>query len=95
MGQAFSRKVQLTREEFLRELPDAAGRMSYHTDGDDIIMKDNSQTVRITLTDLGVKDLGALHLPMQQVDFSFENMAPADIEGFMTRWDDHKLRMGG
>ena len=95
MGSAFSRKVQLTREEFLRELPDAVGRMSYHTDGDDIIIEDNSKTVRITLTDLGIKDLGALHLPMQQVDFNFENMAAFEIEGFMTRWDGHKLRMGG
>lgn len=95
MGSDFSRKVQLTRDEFLRELPGAVGGMSYHHDGDHIVIEDNSKTVRIKLTDLGIKDLGALHLPMHKVDFSFENMAPAEIEVFMTRWDEHKLRMGG
>jgi hypothetical protein len=95
MASAFSRKVQLTREEFLRQLPDAAGVLDYRADGNDILIGDSTKLVRITLTDLGIEEMGSLDLPMQQVDFNFENMAGAEVETFMTRWDEHKLRMGG
>ncbi len=95
MSHEFSRKVQLTREEFLRQLPDAAGAMSHHMDGDQIVIEQDEKRIRINLVDLGIEELGSLDLPMQQVNFSFENMGTADIETFMTRWDEHKLRMGG
>ena len=95
MASAFSRKVQLTREEFLRQLPDAVGDVDYRTDGDDIVIGDGSKLIRIKLTDLGIEELGSLDLPMQRVDFRFESMADFEVEDFMSRWDDHKLRMGG
>jgi hypothetical protein len=95
MATAFSRKVQLTREEFLRQLPDAVGSAEYHTEGDEIIVGADNKLARIKLTDLGIDELGSLDLPMQRVDFSFENMADAEVEKFMSRWDEHKLRMGG
>ena len=43
MNFAFSRKVQLTREEFLRQLPDAIGALAYRSDGDDIVIGDGSK----------------------------------------------------
>jgi hypothetical protein len=87
--------VQLTREEFLRQLPDAIGDMSFRDEGNEIVIGDSTKSVRIKLADLGTEDIGSLHLPMQQVDFRFQNMATGEIESFMTRWDEHKLRMGG
>lgn len=96
MASGFSRKVQLTREEFLRQLPDAVGGLAYRTDGDDIVViGDGSKLIRIKLTDLGTEELGSLDLPMQRVDFSFESMADFEVEDFINRWDEHKLRMGG
>lgn len=95
MGSAFSRKVQLTRDEFLRQLPDAAGSVEHRTEGNDIVIGDGGKLIRIRLTDLGVEELGSMDLPMQQVNISFENMAGSEIDRFMTRWDEHKLRMGG
>ena len=95
MAQDFSRKVQLTRDEFLRQLPDAIGNLEWRVDGNDIIVGDDSKLVHITLTDLGIEDLGSLHLPMQRVEFNFGNMAGTDIAAFMTRWDECHLRMGG
>jgi hypothetical protein len=95
MGSAFSRKVQLTRDEFLRQLPDAVGNLAYRVDGNDIVIGDTTKLVRVHLTDLGIEELGSLNLPMQQVDFSFEQMADGEVDDFMGRWDNHKLRMGG
>ena len=95
MASAFSRKVQLTREEFMRELRGAIGNLKYSTEGNDIVIGDGGKLVRITLTDLGIEDLGSLHLPMQRVDFNFENMNGTEADTFMTVWDGHKLRMGG
>ena len=95
MDTSFSRKVQLTREEFLRQLPDAAGTTDYRTEGDDIVIGTGNSQARIKLTDLGIEEKGSLELPMQRVDFRFENMAEAEVQAFMSRWDEHKLRMGG
>ena len=95
MASAFSREVQLTRDEFLRQLPDAVGELAYRVDGNEIVIGVSGKLIRIKLTDLGIKELGSLNLPMQQVDFSFEHMTDSEVDHFMSRWDDHKLRMGG
>ncbi len=91
----FSRKVQTTRDEFLRQLPDAVGEWPCRVEGDGVIIGKENQSVRLKLTDLGIEDKGSLHLPMQQVDFNFENMTVDDVQKFMTHWDEHELRMGG
>ena len=95
MSLSLSRKAQITREEFLRQLPDAAGHMGHKVDGNDIVIGDGRQRVRIHLTDLGIEDKGSLELPMQKVEFNFENMSESDADEFMGHWDQHKLRMGG
>lgn len=95
MGSAFSRKVQITRDEFLRQLPGAIGGLDHRTNENDILIGDGEKLIRIRLTELGVEELGSLELPMQQVDFSFENMASGEIDRFMTPWDERKLRIGG
>ncbi len=95
MAQGFTRKVQLTRDEFLRQLPDAAGTLTPRVDNENVYLSDGSKVVRIQLTDLGIEDKGSLHLPMQRVEFSFENMSEAEAGAFMSRWDEHELRMGG
>ena len=95
MANSISRKAQITREEFMRQLPDAAGFMGHSVDGNDIVIGNGGQRVHIHLTDLGIEDKGALELPMQKVDFNFENMSDEDADQFMGHWDQHKLRMGG
>lgn len=95
MAAALSRQVQLTRIEFLRELPGAVGNMKYRVSGDEVTIEEGTRCIRIHLTDLGVEEKGELDLPMQQVDFSFENMTDIEIQDFMSRWDEYKLRMGG
>lgn len=60
MDTDFTRKVQLTREEFMRQLPDAVGGLNYSATGGDIVIGDGSKLVRIKLTDLGIDELGNL-----------------------------------
>ena len=91
----FSRKVQATREEFLRQLPDAVGEWPCRVESNGVVIGTGNQRVRLNLIDLGIEDKGSLHLPMQQVDFNFENMTVEDVQKFMTHWDEHELRMGG
>jgi hypothetical protein len=95
MTAGLTSKVQSTRDEFLRQLPDAIGNAAYRVQGDQIVVGSGAKVVKIQLTDLGIEDIGSLHLPMQQVDFSFEAMSDAEIDAFMTNWDEHKMRMGG
>lgn len=93
---AFSHKVQLTREEFMRQLPDALGQLPFDDKGDRIVVdREGNQRIVISLKDLGIEEKGSLDLPMQEINFSFENMADDDVEAFMRRWEEHKLRMGG
>ena len=80
MGSAFTRKVQITRDEFLRQLPDAIGELDHRTNENDIVIGEGAKLIRIRLTELGVEELGSLELPMQQVDFAFENMAGGEID---------------
>ena len=94
MDLAFTRDVQLTRDEFMRQLPSAIGDLNYSVDENDIAIGD-CKLIRIKLTDLGIDEIGALSLPMQRVNFSFQNMTGVEVEEFLTRWDQHKLRMGG
>ena len=95
MDAILDRKVQLTRDEFMRQLPGAVGAAGYRADGEDIVIGEGNKLIRIKLTDLGIDELGSLDLPMQQVHFSFENMAEPEVEDFMAKWDTQKLRMGG
>ena len=96
MSDHFTREAQLTREEFLRQLPGAVGDLKYRADGNSIVINGNAnKLIRINLTDLGIEEKGSLDLPMQRVEFSFENMSDTEIDEFMANWDEHKLRMGG
>lgn len=89
------REVQIDREEFLRQLPDAIGDYSYEVDGNDIVLSDGDKRVDLKLVDKGEAEVGPMDLPIMQVHFLFENMNDAEARAFMENWDSHKLRMGG
>ena len=95
MSLALTRQVQLTREEFLRQLPGAVGTLKYRAEGNSVVIGEGSKLIRIELTDLGIEEKGSLDLPMQQVAFSFENMSESEVKDFIATWDEHELRMGG
>lgn len=90
------RKAQLTRVEFMRELPAAVGDCPWQEQDQAVVVSPaRGQTVTIVLTDLGIERKGELDLPMLGIDFRFDGMSDDDIRAFLATWDEHKLRMGG
>jgi hypothetical protein len=90
-----AREVQTSREEFLRELPDAISNREFTLNGDLIRIPENNGAVWIRMTDLGDKHLGQLDLPMMRLDFAFEGLSQAEIDKFMETYDVRTLRGTG
>jgi hypothetical protein len=96
MSTALLQKVQLTRDEFIRQLPDALGDMTYEDFGDRVVVSGGSgKKILISIKDLGIEEKGSLELPMQLLSFDFQGMLDDEIGSFMKHWEEHKLRMGG
>lgn len=91
----FAREVQITRDEFLRQLPDAISHREYTLDGELVRVAEKNGAVWIRMSDLGEKHLGQLDLPMMRLDFAFEGMSPAEIDEFMDAYDLQTLRGSG
>lgn len=93
--QAFSRNVQITREDFLRQLPDAIDNRSFEAEGDLIAVRVGGGVAGIRMTQLENKELGQLDLPMMRLDFAFKNMSDAEIDSFMDTYEQRTLRGSG
>jgi hypothetical protein len=94
MSYALSREMQMDRQEFLRELPKAMGDLSYEVVGNKVIAGSRERRIEITMTDEGVRKLGSLNLPMEQIDLDFVGYAQEEIEAFMADFDRHTMRLG-
>lgn len=95
MSGVLIREVQISRDEFFRQLPDAIGDFSYAVEGNDVVLSDGEKHVELKLVSEGTEEVGPMDLPVHQVHFLFRNMSDAEARAFMQNWDDHKLRMGG
>lgn len=95
MSIRLSREMQLTREEFLRELPGAVGNMEHRLQGSKVIVGDGDRRIEIGLVDEGIRDLGSLHLPMEKIDFEFHGYNQDEINSFMHHFDVCTQRGGG
>ncbi len=97
-GQAeprFDREVNISRKEFLRQLPDAIGNREFDIEGNQIIVRDGDKRVRITVMDEGTEKMGALDVPMKEISFAFDGYSEQEIESFMENYDEQTLRVGG
>jgi hypothetical protein len=96
MSKIFNREVQISRDEFIHQLPDAIGNLNYEISNNEITVKDdNDKRVYINLADEGVEKLGSLDLPMKQITFRFEGYSEHEVEEFMNHYDEHTMRFGG
>lgn len=97
-GQAesrFDREVNISRKEFLRQLPDAIGNREFDVEGNQVVVRDGDKCVRITVMDEGTEEMGALDTPMKDISFAFDGYSEQEIEAFMDNYDEHTLRFGG
>jgi len=90
-----AREIQSTREEFFRELPDALDGRAYAITGDVVTIKEGRGEIRISIRELGTRELGELELPMMEIEFSFVNLAKQEIAAFMKTCDERTLRGSG
>jgi hypothetical protein len=95
MPASFERQMGLTRNEFLRTLPEAVGHPDYRIDGDRIEIEDPAGPILIQLGPAEERLIGMLRLPLIRVVFQFGGMHRADRERFMSRFERHFQRGGG
>ena len=95
MSIRLSREMQLTRGEFLRELPAAVGNKEYRLEDGIAIVDEQDRRVEIRLVDEGVRDLGSLHLPMEKIEFEFHGYNQDEVNSFMRHFDVCTQRGGG
>lgn len=92
MTAALSRHVQLTRELFLRALPEAIDQRPFHVSGDviEVDATDNGH-VQICLTTKSHAGSAERAAPALQVDFTFQNMTDDEARLFMQSFDAHEM----
>jgi hypothetical protein len=95
MTSHFTREVQIERQLFLSQLPEAVGNREYEVSGNLVTVKDGSRRVRIELVSKGTEKKGALKLPMKEVHFDFQGFSQAEIDEFMNHYDLATRRPGG
>ena len=94
MAITFSREMQFSRDELLREIPDAVGNRPHSVDGNQVTVDDGDKTIKIQLTDKGTNDLGSLHLPIEKVDFEFDGHSQQEVDQFMEHFDNATRKFG-
>lgn len=90
-----SREMQLDRDEFLRELAKAVDQPQQSITGNKVVVKDGERRVEITLLDEGNRQMGALQLPMERVEFEFIGYSQQEVDAFMERFTQRTMRTGG
>lgn len=87
--------MSLSRDEFLRSLPDAIGHADYVVVGDVIEGHDEQRNWRIELAPLPELHIGLLALPRQQVKIAVKDCSSAAAEAFVDRLALYLRRGGG
>jgi hypothetical protein len=87
--------MTLSREEFLRLLPGAAGPLTETGEADVFEGRDGSRRWRIRLVPLPELRVGRVVLPRHQVEICLEGFAGGEAEAFMARFHRGFQRGGG
>lgn len=87
--------MSLSRDEFLRCLPDAIGHADYVVEGDIIEGHDGQRNWRIELAPLSELHIGLLALPRQRVTIGVRDCSTAVAEAFVARLALYLRRGGG
>ena len=87
--------MSLSRDEFLRCLPDAIGHADYVVEGDIIEGHDGQRNWRIELAPLPELRIGLLALPRQRVKIAVWNCSAGVAEAFVGRLALYLRRGGG
>lgn len=87
--------MSLSREEFLRLLPAAVGRVAFREHGGVISGGDEMRRWTLRLVPLADLHLGRLTLPRHRVEIRFDGFSEDELEAFMARFHRGFQRGGG
>ena len=94
--QTYVRVMTITHAEFLRSLSPLETRHSYKLDSHNSIIHitDGIRKVKIKLRPENVKQMGSLQIPVTEVEFTFTEFSPPELNEFW-RLFDLSIRRGG
>lgn len=89
------REMGLGHDEFFRLLPHAIENRDWSLAGNRIVIRDRDGLIKIDFSPETQRILGALSLPVTNLEFHFEGLAGPAIEQFMNKFDLSFRRGGG
>jgi hypothetical protein len=90
-----TREMTVSRTDFLRTLPSALNNTTYAISGDAIRVEWGNRRLQILLSRESSRRLGAVSLPVTQVEFIFSGCSEIEVQQFFERFDMCYRRGGG
>ena len=90
-----TREMAVSRADFLRTLPSVLNKTMYSISGDEITAERGNRTLQISLSRESSRRLGAVSLPVTQVEFIFSGYSEIEVQQFFERFDMCYRRGGG
>lgn len=85
----------MSHADFFRTFPAVAGGAQWQVDHNTVTLHQPRGPVTIRLGPQGERRIAGLSLPTTLLEFEFPDYQPADVEAFMTRFDQSFRRGGG
>lgn len=91
----YRREMSITHAEFFRVLPTVTGSRSVSIEGDKLRVIEGKQAILIGLSEVRAREIGALCLPVTDIELRFSGYTYTEARRFMARFDLHFRRGGG
>ncbi len=87
--------MSISREDFMRQIPDLFEDVPYEVSGNDINAKWPDRSLTIHLSPEGEKQIGSLELPLITATFDFNGFSDDERVQFLERVQEHYQRAAG
>lgn len=96
-GDSFKRDMGYSAKEFFRILPSAIEGYNHTVEGNRVMINgaDKDQGLELVINRLPDRQIGMIHIPRVEVEFSFRNFSANERKEFMTNFDRSYQRGGG
>jgi hypothetical protein len=88
-------EMSISREDFMRQIPDLFEDVPYEVSGNDINAKWPDRSLTIHLSPEGEKQIGSLELPLITATFDFNGFSDDERVQFLERVQEHYQRAAG
>jgi hypothetical protein len=91
----FNREMSITHAEFLRILPSAVGPQPVSRKNNAVRIAEGEREILIRLSQQRERAIGALRLPVTDIELRLSGYTEAEAKTFMARFDLHYRKGGG